>query len=72
MIAYEKVLLDKRRDLVVVVDNVNSTMASTLASVKLGNTASVPFCVIKYLEIIRNRGIFHERKQCTPRYFSVG
>jgi len=36
MIAYEKVLMDKRPDLVVVVGDVNSTMAATLAAVKLG------------------------------------
>lgn len=36
MIAYEKVLLERRPDLVIVVGDVNSTMASTLASVKLG------------------------------------
>jgi UDP-N-acetylglucosamine 2-epimerase (non-hydrolysing) len=36
MIAYEKVLLEKRPDLVIVVGDVNSTMATTLAAVKLG------------------------------------
>ena len=36
MIAYEKMLMDKRPDLVVVVGDVNSTMAATLAAVKLG------------------------------------
>lgn len=36
MIAYEKVIMDKRPDLVVVVGDVNSTMAATLAAVKLG------------------------------------
>jgi len=36
MMAYEKVLLEKRPDLVVVVGDVNSTMAATLAAVKLG------------------------------------
>jgi len=36
MIAYEKVLFEKRPDLVVVVGDVNSTMAATLAAVKLG------------------------------------
>lgn len=36
MIAYEKVLCDRRPDLVVVVGDVNSTMAATLAAVKLG------------------------------------
>lgn len=36
MIAYEKVLLEQHPDLVVVVGDVNSTVAATLASVKLG------------------------------------
>jgi UDP-N-acetylglucosamine 2-epimerase (non-hydrolysing) len=36
MIAYEKLLMDKRPDLVVVVGDVNSTVACTLAAVKLG------------------------------------
>jgi UDP-N-acetylglucosamine 2-epimerase (non-hydrolysing) len=36
MIAYEKVLLEHRPDLVVVVGDVNSTMAATIAAVKLG------------------------------------
>ena len=36
MIAYEKVLMEKRPDLVVVVGDVNSTVAATLAAVKLG------------------------------------
>jgi UDP-N-acetylglucosamine 2-epimerase (non-hydrolysing) len=36
MIAYEKVLLDQRPDLVVVVGDVNSTMAVTIAASKLG------------------------------------
>jgi UDP-N-acetylglucosamine 2-epimerase (non-hydrolysing) len=36
MIAYEKVLLDTWPDLVVVVGDVNSTVAATLAAVKLG------------------------------------
>ena len=36
MIAYEKVLMDTRPDLVVVVGDVNSTVAATLAAVKLG------------------------------------
>lgn len=36
MMAYEKVLLDTRPDLVVVVGDVNSTAAATLAAVKLG------------------------------------
>lgn len=35
MIAYEKILMDNPPDLVVVVGDVNSTMAATLASVKL-------------------------------------
>ena len=35
MMAYEKVLLDSRPDMVVVVGDVNSTMACTLAAVKL-------------------------------------
>jgi len=36
MIAYEKVLFESRPDLVVVVGDVNSTVAATLAAVKLG------------------------------------
>ena len=36
MVAYEKVLQDQRPDLVVVVGDVNSTMAATLAASKLG------------------------------------
>jgi UDP-N-acetylglucosamine 2-epimerase (non-hydrolysing) len=36
MIAYEKVLFEKRPDLVIVVGDVNSTVAATLAAVKLG------------------------------------
>ena len=36
MISYEKVLIDRQPDLVVVVGDVNSTMAATLAAVKLG------------------------------------
>ena len=36
MIAYEKVLIKSRPDLVVVVGDVNSTIAATLAAVKLG------------------------------------
>jgi UDP-N-acetylglucosamine 2-epimerase (non-hydrolysing) len=36
MIAYEKVLLEAKPDLVVVVSDVNSTVAATLAAVKLG------------------------------------
>jgi UDP-N-acetylglucosamine 2-epimerase (non-hydrolysing) len=36
LIAYEKILLNQRPDLVVVVGDVNSTMAATLASSKLG------------------------------------
>jgi UDP-N-acetylglucosamine 2-epimerase (non-hydrolysing) len=36
MIAYEKVLAEQEPDLVVVVGDVNSTMAATLAAVKLG------------------------------------
>ena len=34
--AYEKILLEKRPDLVIVVGDVNSTMAATIAAVKLG------------------------------------
>jgi UDP-N-acetylglucosamine 2-epimerase (non-hydrolysing) len=40
MIAYEKLLLDDRPDLVVVVGDVNSTMAATLAATKLGITVA--------------------------------
>lgn len=36
MIAYEKIIMEKRPDLVVVVGDVNSTVAATLAAVKLG------------------------------------
>ena len=36
MMAYEKILLEKRPDLVIVVGDVNSTMAATIAAVKLG------------------------------------
>jgi UDP-N-acetylglucosamine 2-epimerase (non-hydrolysing) len=36
MIAYEKVISDQRPDLVIVVGDVNSTMAATLAAVKMG------------------------------------
>lgn len=36
MIAYEKILVDKRPDIVIVVGDVNSTMATTLAASKLG------------------------------------
>ena len=36
MIAYEKLLMEKRPDLVVVVGDVNSTAAATMAAVKLG------------------------------------
>lgn len=36
MIAYEKILMEKKPDIVVVVGDVNSTVATTLASVKLG------------------------------------
>ena len=36
MISYEKVLSDQRPDLVIVVGDVNSTMAATLAATKLG------------------------------------
>ncbi len=36
MIAYEKILLNKRPDLTIVVGDVNSTLAATLAATKLG------------------------------------
>ncbi|MEZ4526354.1 MAG: UDP-N-acetylglucosamine 2-epimerase (non-hydrolyzing) [Desulfobacterales bacterium] len=36
MMAYEKILMEKKPDLVVVVGDVNSTMAATIAAVKLG------------------------------------
>jgi len=36
MMAYEKILMEKRPDLVIVVGDVNSTVAATLAAVKLG------------------------------------
>lgn len=42
MIAYEKVLLERRPDLVVVVGDVNSTAAATLAAVKLGGEGGPP------------------------------
>jgi len=40
MIAYEKILMETRPDLVVVVGDVNSTVAATLAAVKLGIKAA--------------------------------
>ncbi len=40
MVAYEKVLQEQRPDLVVVVGDVNSTMAATLAASKLGITVA--------------------------------
>jgi len=40
MISYEKVLNDQRPDLVVVVGDVNSTMAATIAATKLGITVA--------------------------------
>jgi len=40
MIAYEKVLMEQRPDLVVVVGDVNSTMAATIAATKLGITVA--------------------------------
>ena len=40
MISYEKMLLEHRPDLVVVVGDVNSTMAATLAATKLGITVA--------------------------------
>jgi len=40
MVAYEKVLQEQRPDLVVVVGDVNSTMAATLAASKLGVTVA--------------------------------
>ena len=36
MMAYEKILIKEKPDLVVVVGDVNSTMAATIAAVKLG------------------------------------
>lgn len=36
MIAYERILMDRRPDLIVVVGDVNSTMAATIAAAKLG------------------------------------
>ena len=43
MMAYEKVLIEKRPDLVIVVGDVNSTLACTLATVKLpGQSSPVP------------------------------
>jgi len=42
MVAYEKVLLKSRPDMVVVVGDVNSTMACTLAAVKLQGHGSKP------------------------------
>ncbi|HSL03543.1 MAG TPA: UDP-N-acetylglucosamine 2-epimerase, partial [Nitrospiraceae bacterium] len=40
MISYERVLNDRRPDLVVVVGDVNSTMAATIAATKLGITVA--------------------------------
>jgi UDP-N-acetylglucosamine 2-epimerase (non-hydrolysing) len=40
MISYEKVLIDQNPDLVVVVGDVNSTMAATIAATKLGITVA--------------------------------
>ncbi|OGR12266.1 MAG: UDP-N-acetylglucosamine 2-epimerase [Desulfobacterales bacterium RIFOXYA12_FULL_46_15] len=40
MIAYEKILLKEKPDLVIVVGDVNSTVAATLAAVKLGITTA--------------------------------
>ena len=40
MISYEKVLNDQRPELVVVVGDVNSTMAATIAAAKLGITVA--------------------------------
>ena len=40
MISYEKVLNDHRPDLIVVVGDVNSTMAATIAAMKLGITVA--------------------------------
>ena len=40
MIAYEKVLMDQRPDLIIVVGDVNSTMAATLAATKIQNPKS--------------------------------
>ena len=42
MMAYEKVLQEQRPDLVVVVGDVNSTMAATLAAAKLGIKVGAP------------------------------
>jgi UDP-N-acetylglucosamine 2-epimerase (non-hydrolysing) len=40
MMAYEKVLIESRPDLVIVVGDVNSTMACTLAAIKMNYTSS--------------------------------
>lgn len=40
MVAYEKILVERRPDLVVVVGDVNSTMAATIAATKLGITVA--------------------------------
>jgi len=54
MIAYEKILLNKRPDLTIVVGDVNSTLAATLAATKLGVKAML-MKILKKREYLRIR-----------------
>jgi UDP-N-acetylglucosamine 2-epimerase (non-hydrolysing) len=50
MMAYEKILLEKRPDLVIVVGDVNSTAACTLAAVKITYSSDVRRPLVAHLE----------------------